>query len=122
MTRLPTLPPKLKTLAPRMGYAKDDQQATDRHRRQNQPSKAWYKSAWWLKTRQRILKRDLYTCQHPGCGALVAGKGEAHIDHIEPHNDDWHAFHCDDDGLRTLCSHCHNSIKQAEERRAAVMA
>lgn len=118
--RLVAPKPRLTTMGPRLGYAKDDQQATDRHRRNNSPSKAWYKTAWWQKTRQRILKRDLYRCQNPTCkvpgGALVGGKGEAHIDHIEPHNDDWALFHCGDEGLTTLCVNCHNSAKQAEER------
>jgi 5-methylcytosine-specific restriction enzyme A len=109
--------PRLATMAPRLGYAKDDQQATDRHRRNNSPSKAWYKTAWWQKARQRILLRDCYTCQHPGCGRVVGGKGEAHIDHIEPHNDDKALFHCSDDGLQVLCAECHSGKKQAEERR-----
>lgn len=120
MAKLKPPPPRLATMAPRIGYAKDDQQATDRHRRNNSPSKAWYKRAWWLKARSRVLMRDLYRCQNPTCpqpGALLTGKGEAHVDHIEPHNDDHALFHCSDDGLRTLCAHCHNSIKQAEEIR-----
>jgi len=104
-------------MAPRLGYAKDDAAATSRYRRNNHPSKAWYNTAWWLKTRQRILARDLYTCQ--SCGVLVAGKGEAHIDHVAPHNEDRSLFFCEDSGLQTLCQHCHNSKKQSEERRSA---
>lgn len=116
--KLRSLPPRLPTQAPRMGYAKDNEQATNRHRRMNQPSKAWYGSAWWQQMRQRILLRDLYMCQSPGCGKLVHGKGEAHIDHIEPHNGDYQAFHCGEEGLQVLCCTCHNSKKQSEERRA----
>lgn len=112
--RLPRLAPLVATLAPRIGYAKDDKAATSRYRRANSPSKTWYKSKWWLDTRLRILKRDLWTCQM--CGALVAGKGEAHVDHNVPHNDDRQKFFCPDVGLRTLCAHCHNSVKQREER------
>jgi 5-methylcytosine-specific restriction endonuclease McrA len=52
---------------------------------------------------------------------LVAGKGQAHIDHIEPHNEDRAKFYCDDRGLQTLCVNCHNSKKQAEERRQGLV-
>lgn len=116
-SRLAVLPPRLTTQAPRLGYAKDDQRATERYRRANHPSKGWYKSTWWQQMRRRILLRDLYKCQSPGCGKLVAGKGEAHVDHIDPHNEDYQAFHCSEDGLQTLCASCHSGKKQAEERK-----
>lgn len=112
--KLKTLSPRIATMAPRLGYAKDDTTATSRYRHANSPSKAWYNTAWWKHARQRILARDLYTCQM--CGVLVAGKGEAHIDHIEPHRDDRNRFFCGDNGLQTLCANCHNMHKQAEER------
>lgn len=61
----------------------------------------------------------MYQCRK--CKALVAGKGEAQIDHITPHNEDRALFHCDDAGLQTLCQTCHSSVKQAEERRAGLI-
>jgi hypothetical protein len=47
----------------------------------------------------------------------VGGKGEAHVDHAAPHNDDRERFFCADDGLQTLCATCHASAKQREERQ-----
>jgi 5-methylcytosine-specific restriction endonuclease McrA len=102
-----------------MGYAPDDERARDKYRRETQPSKQWLKSAWWLRARQRVLIRDLYTCRL--CGRLVGEKGQAHIDHITPHNECREKFHCDDAGLQTLCVNCHASKKQREERRAGLI-
>jgi 5-methylcytosine-specific restriction protein A len=119
--KLTSLKPRLGSLKPRFGYAPGDEKGRDRYRRQSQPSKTWLKSAWWLKARQRILLRDRYTCQGKSCGRLVAGKGEAHIDHIVPHNESHAAFHCDDAGLQTLCVDCHVSKKQREERREGLI-
>lgn len=119
MAKLKTLPPLVATLAPKLGYARSDPKATARYRRANQPSKAWYNTAWWKATRLRILVRDLFTCQK--CGVLVGGKGEAHVDHIEPHNEDREQFFCGDEGLQTLCAPCHASVKQREERRAGLV-
>lgn len=117
--KLKTLPPLVATLPPKLGYARSDPQATARYRRANQPSKAWYNTAWWQRARQRVLARDLYACQE--CGVLVGGKGEAHIDHIEPHNEDRERFFCGDEGLQTLCVTCHASVKQREERRVGLV-
>lgn len=119
MARLTNLKPRLGSLAPRIGYAPGDDKAREKHRRDTQPSKTWLKSDWWQKTRQRILLRDLYTCRR--CKRPVLGKGEAIVDHIHPHNEDRALFFCSDDGLQTLCSHCHSSIKQSEERRAGLI-
>jgi 5-methylcytosine-specific restriction protein A len=57
----------------------------------------------WAKIRQRILVRDLYTCQ--SCGEMLGGKGELHVDHIRPRADggtdeEWN--------LQTLCFRCHS--------------
>jgi 5-methylcytosine-specific restriction protein A len=73
-----------------------------------------YKTKRWQDTRDRILVRDLYTCRK--CKRFVAGKGEAHVDHIVKHNGDIALFWCGDEGLQTLCSTCHSSAKQSEER------
>lgn len=116
MPKLKTLQPMVSTIKPLVGWSVGDTKARDQYRRENQPSKRWLKSGWWLAARKRILLRDLYTCQWPGCGKLVAGKGQAHIDHKEPHNEDRAKFFCHDAGLWTLCEHCHNSKKQREER------
>ena len=121
VSKLKTLRPLVGKLKPLVGRMPGDEKARDEHRRQHQPSKTWLKSAWWLKARQRVLVRDRYTCQRPGCGVLVAGKGEAHIDHIVPHNEDRALFFCDDAGLQALCVPCHVRLKQAEERREGLI-
>lgn len=66
-------------------------------------------SSAWRSIREQVLLRDLYTCQH--CKALVGGKGEAHVDHI-----DGNAMHNPNDGSnwQTLCINCHSS-KTARE-------
>ena len=114
MAKLSNLKPRLGNLPPRVGYATGDEKGRDQQRRHLQPSKQWLKTAWWQKTRQRILLRDLYTCQM--CKRLVAGKGEAHIDHIRPHRENMERFFCADDGLQTLCVPCHVGKKQREEQ------
>ena len=119
MAKLTSLKPAISFLPPRIGYAPGDEKARDKHRRETLQSKTWLKSAWWLKARQRILLRDRYQCCK--CKAIVAGKGEAHIDHIIPHNEDRSLFFCADDGLQTLCVPCHVKVKQAEERNAGML-
>ncbi|MCF5089612.1 hypothetical protein GIW57_05410 [Stenotrophomonas sp. PA-6-5C] len=37
----------------------------------------------WRALRETILLRDLYRCQEHGCGVLCAGKGQAHVDHVD---------------------------------------
>lgn len=118
-SRLSTLLPRIGGLAPRVGYAPGDEKGRDRQRRSLQPSKRWLGTGWWLTTRRRVLERDHYTCR--SCGAIVSGKGEAHVDHITPHNESREMFFCSDDGLQTLCVHCHVSKKQAEERRLGLI-
>lgn len=66
-------------------------------------------SAAWRRLRESILIRDLYTCQEAGCGRLVGGKGEAHVDH-----EDGDANNNDLGNLKTLCCSCH-SRKTARE-------
>ncbi|MDW9726315.1 HNH endonuclease [Sinorhizobium meliloti] len=114
--KLKTLKPMVSTIKPLIGWAPGDEKAKEKYRRDNQPSKRWLKTTWWQETRKRVLRRDLYRCQWPGCGVLVAGKGQAHVDHIDPHNEDRAKFFCEDRGLQVLCEHCHNSKKQREER------
>lgn len=121
MPKLKTLRPMVGKMKPLVGRMPGDERARDAHRRHHQPSKAWLKTRWWQDARQRVLVRDGYRCQWQGCGALVTGKGEAHIDHIEPHNEDRSLFFCSDAGLQTLCVPCHVRLKQAEERREGLI-
>ncbi len=78
-----------------------------------------YNTARWKATRERILLRDLYTCQMPGCGCgLTTGRTHpraAVVDHKTPHRGDPDLFWCGDDGLQSLCATCHNRLKQRLE-------
>ncbi len=84
-------------------------------------SHKFYKTKRWDITRQRILKRDLWTCQMPACGCLLT-TGRKHpraavVDHKTPHNGDPELFWCPDDGLQATCKKCHDRVKQAIEKR-----
>jgi 5-methylcytosine-specific restriction protein A len=118
MPKLAAPPPRLKTMAPRIGYAKDDQEATDRHRNNNSPFRAWYKTARWQRLRDMVIKRDLYTCQQTG--VLLTGKHPAPnspvVDHIKRHNGDPELF-WDPTNLQTVSKEFHDSTKQSLERR-----
>ncbi|WP_420869375.1 HNH endonuclease [Cupriavidus gilardii] len=83
--------------------------ATPRHnveRYRRQDGRALHTgSKAWRDIREWVLARDLFRCQ--SCGKLVAGKGEAHIDHV-----DGDSANNPQDGSnwQTLCVSCH-SIK-----------
>jgi 5-methylcytosine-specific restriction endonuclease McrA len=66
-----------------------------------------------------VLARDAWQCR--SCGALCAGKGQAHADHVSPvvHGTD----QCRDGrsrydvaGGQTLCAACHQAKTNAEMR------
>ncbi len=65
-----------------------------------------YKTAEWRRTRIRILTRDVWACQWPGCGVvLLSGRKDprsAVVDHKTPHNGD-RALFFDDDNLWSIC-------------------
>src|SRR4051812_1432727 len=115
--RLQALKPRLSTLAPRLGYASGDDVAFDRHRDRTQHWRQWYKTGRWQSLRRAILVRDGYTCRK--CGTTASGrKGEVAADHIKPHRGDPNLF-WDPANLQCLCTRCHSSAKQLEERRWA---
>jgi 5-methylcytosine-specific restriction endonuclease McrA len=112
--KLPTIGTRLSGLHHRLGQSAQDERGRDAQRRSRQQSKQWLNTKWWRDTRQRILLRDAYTCRR--CQCLVAGKGEAFIDHIKPHRESGALFFCSDAGLQTLCATCHSKEKQREEQ------
>lgn len=76
-----------------------------------------YSTKRWQDTRERILRRDLGTCQVCGCG-LVRGRTHprsAVVDHKVAHHFDLELFWCSDDGLQSLCKRDHDKGKQSEE-------
>jgi 5-methylcytosine-specific restriction protein A len=99
-------------LAPAIGYAQGDAKAGDKERNQLAPWRSWYKTARWLKLRQVILLRDLYTCQM--CGRM--GSTGMVVDHVKPHRGSERLF-WSESNLQVLCaSPCHSQHKQALER------
>src|SRR6185312_4677705 len=68
---------------------------------------AFYCSSAWLYVRKQALVRDLYQCQEPQCGASVAGKREANVDHILSRQER-PDLELELSNLRTLCQSCHS--------------
>lgn len=114
MGKLTRLPSRLASLPPRLASAPDQRRERQRYR-DAQPWRAWYKTARWQALRWATLLRDLFTCQWPGCGKVEADTSKLVADHRKPHRGD-EALFWDPENLWTLCEHCHNSRKQAEER------
>ena len=78
-----------------------------------EPWRAWYKTARWQRLAEAVKAAALYTCAR--CGSICAGKGEAVADHKLPHRGD-PALFWDETNLWCLCTGCHSSAKQAEEK------
>lgn len=74
------------------------------------PWKRWYKTARWQALRLKVFLRDVYQCKR--CGKVEA---TPICDHVRPHRGDERLF-WDESNLQTLCKHCHDSLKQAEEQ------
>ncbi len=89
-----------------------------KRRDQSQPWRAWYKTSEWRKLREKVLKRDLYTCQQTD--TLLIGKypapNSAVVDHIKPHRGD-PALFWDETNLQAMSKEYHDRLKQSEERR-----
>lgn len=118
MAKLSNLKPRLGTLAPRVGYAPGDEKGRSRYRDATQPWRAWYKTARWQKLRWSILVRDLFTCQR--CNKVEGNTRLLVADHKRPHRGD-EALFWDAENLQCLCKPCHDSVKQAEERRQGLL-
>lgn len=119
MAKLSALKPQLGSIAPTLGYAQGDEKAQDKSRNRLAPWRAWYSTARWLKLRQQVFIRDLYTCQRTG--VLAIGKYPAPnspvANHKRKHNGD-PALFWDINNIETITKAEHDSIVQAEERKA----
>lgn len=75
--------------------------------------RALYKTAAWQRMRQYHLS------QEPLC-RFCAKQGRVTaatvVDHIKPHRGDRRLFF-DQSNFQSLCAPCHDSVKQAEEKR-----
>lgn len=87
--------------------------AADPHGHGQETWRKWYGLKAWQELRIRVFVRDAYICQMQGCGAVTA---QPVADHIVPHRGDRIRFF-DERNVQTLCKRCHDSLKQAEERR-----
>lgn len=97
------------------GHRTDGQRKSehDARRKKDQRWRAWYKLAVWLERRADQLRREplCRMCRKKGriTAATIA-------DHVIPHKGDWVLFIAGE--LQSLCTNCHNSEKQSEERQA----
>lgn len=80
-----------------------------------EPWRAWYKTSRWQRLREDVLIRDMFTCQI--CGRIESDTSQLVGDHITPHRGDADLFWLPAN-VQCLCKACHDSTKQAEERRA----
>jgi 5-methylcytosine-specific restriction protein A len=113
MGRLKSLPPRIATLAPRIGFAPGDEKARDKHRSATQHWRAWYGTPAWKQLRRETLIRDDFTCQM--CGKADGSGRTLVCDHKVPHRGDRERFF-DGENLQILCAPCHDSQKQKQER------
>lgn len=117
--RLKAIPARIGAMPSRLKVQSHAGPERDKVRATSVPWRQWYKTARWQKLRLRVFARDLFTCQWPGCGCVAGETSQLVCDHVHPHRGD-EALFWDEDNLQTLCKPCHDSAKQAAERRATV--
>lgn len=110
MGRLRAMAPRLATVSPLVCSPVDDEGHG------SEAWRKWYKLARWKRLRWSVLVRDLFTCQWPDCGKVEPNSARLVADHKTPHRGDARLF-WDPLNLWTLCKPCHDSAKQAAERR-----
>ena len=86
------------------------------HSRTAEPWRTWYSLKRWKELRLRVFVRDLFTCQRRECGKVEPVTSLLVADHRRPHKGD-PALFWSEGNVQTLCKACHDSAKQAEERR-----
>ncbi|RKD61673.1 HNH endonuclease [Rhizobium sp. WW_1] len=114
MGKLSSIKPKVRPMTPRIG-AKAAALAPSARRDEEQPWRKWYKTAAWQELRLSVLVRDMFTCRMESCGRFVVDTSQLVADHKIRHQGD-HELFWDEGNLQTLCKHCHDSLKQREER------
>jgi 5-methylcytosine-specific restriction protein A len=111
---LHTLKPRLSRLEPRL---KTPRAIRDTRYSPDATVRSWYKSARWQELRQRVLQRDLYTCQRTG--VMLIGDHPAPnspvVHHITPHRGDEQLF-WDINNLQAVSKEWHDSEAQRLER------
>ncbi|WP_313760181.1 HNH endonuclease [Rhizobium sp.] len=120
MAKIRTIQPLVATLAPLVGRAKGEK-ARDQYRRQTQPWRAWYNTRRWEQLRLQTFERDLYFCQRSGelCSGTGNDPNSPVANHKVPHRGD-PALFWDINNIETVTKRIHDSLIQAEERRARI--
>lgn len=111
MGRLVSLPPRLSPLPSLLTTQRDD----SGHSPTLEPWRVWYSLKRWKILRIATFKRDRFKCQE--CGLIDGNTSRLICDHKTPHRGEPDLF-WDENNVHTLCKPCHDSIKQASERRA----
>jgi len=113
--KLSNLKPRFTAAAPRLARRTD----AEGHSPVSEPWRAWYHLSRWKHPQRglriRVLRRDLFTCQWPGCGRIEADTSLLVADHKIPHRGDPDLF-WDEEGIWTLCKPHHDGLKQASEK------
>jgi 5-methylcytosine-specific restriction endonuclease McrA len=93
-------------------FMRDDRSAEAAHYRR------LYAQKQWRHLRKQVLLRDLYRCQHPGCGKHLTGGRSHHssavVHHVKAHKGDLDLFY-DASNLQSVCWSCHSGAIQSEE-------
>lgn len=114
---LRSLPPMLSRTPQPLARAPETEPERHRRRDEEQPWRAWYRTAPWQKLRLYVLERDLYTCQ--ATGVLLTGRHPAPnspvVDHKRPHRGD-PALFWDPANLQAVSKEYHDGEKQRQER------
>lgn len=118
MARLSAAKPRLGSMPSRLGGAPRSEAERFQHRDKTQHWRSWYKTARWQRLRERVLRRDRYTCQ--ATGVLLVGVYPAAnspvVDHVQPHRGDEAKF-WDESNLQAVSKEYHDGEKQRLERR-----
>jgi len=79
-----------------------------------------YGGKQWRALREQALLRDLFKCQHKGCGAMLKrGRNSpqsAVVHHLTAHKGNLDLFY-DIDNLQSVCWACHSGDIQSIEHR-----
>lgn len=126
MGRLRTAPDRLTVAPGRFTFENRKEAERARHKARDTDAgslRHLYRSKRWRDpvagVRVKILRRDLFTCQWPGCGVALVGAYPAPdspvVDHKRPHKGNLVRF-WDENNLQALCKRCHDGAKQREDR------
>lgn len=117
MGKLRNVPPLLRPVASRLGFAPGDERATDRRRNLLGAGRDLYRDPRWKRLRLECFLRDAYTCQRSGviCGGKYPAPDSPVANHKVPHRGN-PALFFDLANLETVSKAVHDRLIQAEEQ------